>query len=112
MLMTVDEELNPVAVSVRVGQAVEVVGLAGNPRSITGFQTHDSPVLMNEGDRAEFATEDYESSATVLEGVIVVRKKEETEGDGAQESKVGDARAGAAAGAGAGTGAVGMDIDE
>mmetsp|Transcript_29698 Transcript_29698/g.97120 ORF Transcript_29698/g.97120 Transcript_29698/m.97120 type:complete len:931 (-) Transcript_29698:31-2823(-) len=104
MLLTVDEELNPVAVSVRVGQAVEVVGLAGNPRAITGFQTHDSPVLMNEGDRAEFATEDYEASATVLEGVVVVRKKETEEGAG--ESKVG---AGASAGAGAGTG--GMDIE-
>ena len=37
--------------SVRVGQAVNTVGQAGNPRKITGFQTHTSPVLMKHGER-------------------------------------------------------------
>lgn len=46
MLMTLDEDLNPINVSVRVGQAVDTVGMAGNPRTITGFQTHSSPVLL------------------------------------------------------------------
>ena len=35
MLMTVDEEGKPLPVSVRVGQAVDVVGQAGRPKTIT-----------------------------------------------------------------------------
>lgn len=37
-LITLDEELNPLPVSVRVGKAVDVVGQAGKPRTISGFQ--------------------------------------------------------------------------
>ena len=55
MLMTVDEEGKPLPVSVRVGQAVDVVGQAGRPKTITGFQTHTTPVLLSVGDRAELA---------------------------------------------------------
>jgi hypothetical protein len=33
-------------VSVRVGQAVDVVGQAGRPKTITGFATHTTPVLL------------------------------------------------------------------
>ena len=51
MLSTVDEELKPLNVSVRVGQAVDVVGQAGKPKTITGFQTHTSPVLIAAGER-------------------------------------------------------------
>lgn len=36
-------------VLVRVGQAVDVVGKAGNPKNITGFQTHTTPVLLGIG---------------------------------------------------------------
>lgn len=57
MLMTVDENLKPMSVPVRVGQAVDVVGQAGRPKTITGFQTHSTPVLLAAGDRAELATE-------------------------------------------------------
>merc|ERR1719231_2248640 len=46
MLVTVDEELNPLPVTVRVGQAVDTTGQAGKPKSITGFQTHQTPVLQ------------------------------------------------------------------
>uniref|UniRef100_A0A8C2ZFC0 26S proteasome non-ATPase regulatory subunit 2 n=1 Tax=Cyclopterus lumpus TaxID=8103 RepID=A0A8C2ZFC0_CYCLU len=46
MLVTFDEELRPLPVSVRVGQAVDVVGQAGKPKAITGFQTHTTPVLL------------------------------------------------------------------
>uniref|UniRef100_A0A669Q1P6 26S proteasome non-ATPase regulatory subunit 2 n=1 Tax=Phasianus colchicus TaxID=9054 RepID=A0A669Q1P6_PHACC len=46
MLVTFDEELRPLPVSVRVGQAVDVVGQAGKPKTITGFQTHTTPVLL------------------------------------------------------------------
>ena len=36
MLVTFDEKLNSLPVSVRVGQAVDVVGQAGKPKTITG----------------------------------------------------------------------------
>eukprot|EP00124_Ichthyophonus_hoferi_P001063 Ihof_evm3s49 gene=Ihof_evmTU3s49 len=58
MLATFDEDLNPLQVSVRVGQAVDVVGQAGKPKTITGFQTHTTPVLLAYGERAELATEE------------------------------------------------------
>lgn len=61
MLMTVDEDLKPLSVPVRVGQAVDVVGQAGRPKTITGFQTHSTPVLLAAGERAELATEKYAS---------------------------------------------------
>ena len=57
--MTLDENLKPLSVPVRVGQAVDVVGQAGRPKTITGFQTHTTPVLLATGDRAELATEKY-----------------------------------------------------
>jgi 26S proteasome regulatory subunit N1 len=57
MLLTLDENLKPLSVPVRVGQAVDVVGQAGRPKILTGFQTHSTPVLLAAGDRAELATE-------------------------------------------------------
>lgn len=57
MLITLDEKLKPLPVPVRVGQAVDVVGQAGRPKTITGFQTHTTPVILATGDRAELATE-------------------------------------------------------
>jgi 26S proteasome regulatory subunit N1 len=57
-LITLDEDLKPKSVSVRVGQAVDVVGQAGRPKTITGFQTHNTPVLMAYGERAELATDE------------------------------------------------------
>jgi hypothetical protein len=44
MLMTVDEEGKMLPVPCRVGQAVDVVAQAGKPKTITGFQTHNTPV--------------------------------------------------------------------
>mgnify|MGYP006983396311 CR=1 FL=1 len=58
MLTTFDEELKPLPVSVRVGQAVDVVGQAGHPKTITGSQTHTTPVLIGYGERAELATDE------------------------------------------------------
>jgi 26S proteasome regulatory subunit N1 len=46
MLVTFDEELRPLPVSVRVGNAVDVVGQAGKPKTITGFQGRDSPIVL------------------------------------------------------------------
>ena len=78
MLVTLDEEMNPIPVQVRVGQAVDVVGQAGHPRTITGFQTHSTPVLLAHGQRAELATEDYEALTDVLENFVILRKVQRT----------------------------------
>ena len=71
--MTVDEAGEPLAVPVRVGQAVDVVAQAGRPKAITGFQTHTTPVLLSAGERAELATTKYVALAPVLEGVVILK---------------------------------------
>uniref|UniRef100_A0A915D0K5 26S proteasome non-ATPase regulatory subunit 2 n=1 Tax=Ditylenchus dipsaci TaxID=166011 RepID=A0A915D0K5_9BILA len=60
------EQLKQVSVSVRVGQAVDVVAQAGKPKTITGFQTHSTPVLLAYGERAELATDEYISLTPTL----------------------------------------------
>jgi len=72
-LFTIDEQLEPKPVSVRVGVAVDVVGQAGKPKTITGFQTHTTPVLLSHNERAEFATDQFLSHSHVLEGLVIVR---------------------------------------
>lgn len=67
----------PVTTSVRVGTAVETVGAAGRPKSITGFQTHTTPVLMGVKDRCELGDDAYVPLTTVLEGVVVVKPNPE-----------------------------------
>merc|ERR1712110_1377789 len=73
-LITVDEDLKELKVPVRVGQAVDTTGQAGRPKQITGFQTRTTPVLLNYMDRAELATEEYLSVASVLEDFVILRK--------------------------------------
>merc|ERR1719316_385336 len=73
MLVTLDEDLKPLPVSMRVGQAVDTVGQAGRPKTITGFQTHTTPVLLAAGERAELATDEYLPLSSLLEGVIILR---------------------------------------
>ncbi len=86
MLMTFDESGKPLPVPVRVGQAVDTIGQAGRPKTITGFQTHTTPVLLGFSDRAELATEDCihhtlhsfhhisDISVTpILEGFVILR---------------------------------------
>lgn len=81
MLMTVDENLKPLSVTVRVGQAVDVVGQAGRPKTITGFQTHSTPVLLAAGERAELATDKYIPLTPVLEGFVILRENPEYQDD-------------------------------
>ncbi|KAG5220191.1 proteasome regulatory particle base [Salix suchowensis] len=73
-LITLDEELNNLPVTVRVGQALDVVGQAGKPRTISGFQTHQTPVRLGTTERAELATEEYIPFAHVLEGFVILQK--------------------------------------
>jgi len=93
-MITLDEDLKNLPVTVRVGQvcynftsaclsdfkknqfeqAVEVVGQAGKPRTISGFQTHTSPVRLGTTERAELATEEWIPYAHVLEGCVILKK--------------------------------------
>ncbi|KAH0624208.1 hypothetical protein JD844_007752 [Phrynosoma platyrhinos] len=54
--------------------AVDVVGQAGKPKTITGFQTHTTPVLLAHGERAELATEEHIPVTPILEGFVILRK--------------------------------------
>lgn len=69
--------MKPLPVAVRVGTAVDTVGLAGKPKSITGFQTHQTPVLLGHDDRAELATDEYLPLHSTLEGFVVLKKNPE-----------------------------------
>jgi len=76
--VTVDPDNNNAValcpVNVRVGLAVETVGQAGRPKTITGFQTHSTPVLLGQRERAELASPEHRSIASVVEGVVIVKK--------------------------------------
>jgi len=74
MMFALDEDLKPIAVDIRVGQAVDTVGMPGQPKTITGFQTHKSPVLLNYGERAELGTEEYIPITPVIENFVILRK--------------------------------------
>ncbi|KAF2863690.1 26S proteasome regulatory subunit rpn-1 [Piedraia hortae CBS 480.64] len=73
-LITLDEDLKPVKVNVRIGQAVDVVGQAGRPKTITGWQTQATPVLLGYGERAELEDEEWICLANVMEGITILRK--------------------------------------
>ncbi|XP_065855782.1 26S proteasome non-ATPase regulatory subunit 2 homolog A-like isoform X2 [Euphorbia lathyris] len=73
MLLTVDENLKPLSIPVHVGKAVDVVGQAGRPKTITGFQTHLTPVILAAGERAELATKKYIPLSPILEGFVILR---------------------------------------
>ncbi len=72
-----NEALEPIQTSVRVGIAVDTVGAAGRPKTITGFQTHDTPVLIGHGERSELATEEYLSESPFMENFVILRKNPE-----------------------------------
>ena len=59
--------------------AVDTVGAAGKPKQITGFQTHDTPVLLGHGERAELATEEYLAETPIMENFVILRKNPEYE---------------------------------
>ena len=62
------------SVDVRVGHPIDVVGQAGRPKSIAGFQTHLAPVLLAFDERAELATDSYVALTDVLEGFVILEK--------------------------------------
>ena len=42
--------------------------------SFLGFQTHTTPVLLAQGERAELATEEYLPLTPIMEGFVILRK--------------------------------------
>ncbi|XP_018312678.1 26S proteasome non-ATPase regulatory subunit 2 isoform X2 [Mycetomoellerius zeteki] len=75
-LVTVDENLTNLPVSVRIGQNVDVVGKAGNPKSIVGGHVQTTPVLLCTGEKAELVSDQYEPLSSVLEGFVILREKQ------------------------------------
>lgn len=73
-IITLNEEGEPIKVNVRVGQAVETVGQAGKPKTITGWITQSTPVLLGHGERAELENDEYISYTSNLEGVVILKK--------------------------------------
>jgi 26S proteasome regulatory subunit N1 len=74
MLITLDEDLQYLKVNVRVGQAVDIVGQAGRPKTITGWQTQSTPVILAHGERAELENDEYISLTGTLEGIVILKK--------------------------------------
>lgn len=59
----------------RVGQSVDTVGKAGDPKSIAGGHVQATPVLLCAGEKAELVSDQYESLSSVLEGFVILREK-------------------------------------
>ncbi|KTW32511.1 proteasome regulatory particle base subunit RPN1 [Pneumocystis jirovecii RU7] len=74
MLLTVDEFGNFQKTTVRQGTAVDIVGQIGRPKTITGFQTLETPTLLQHSDRAELATDKYIPLTPTLEWIVILRK--------------------------------------
>ena len=87
MLVTLNEKLENTKASVKVGQAVDTVGAAGKPKTITGFQIHDTPVLIGYGERSEFATEEFLSYNNIMENFVIIRKNPDYEPEQDAEQK-------------------------
>ncbi|KEG15251.1 putative 26S proteasome regulatory non-ATPase subunit [Trypanosoma grayi] len=81
MVLAVDAEMTPIkdGVQVRVGLPVDTVAVAGKPKSITGFQTQSTPVLLNATDKVEVASVKHRPVASVVEGIFLVEEKPNVE---------------------------------
>nr|GME13181.1 26S proteasome non-ATPase regulatory subunit 2 homolog A-like [Ipomoea batatas] len=74
MLMTVDENLKPLSVPVRVGQDHWIL-------SLPEIQTYSTPVLLSAGDIAELATDTYIPLSPFLEGFVILKENPEYKDD-------------------------------
>jgi hypothetical protein len=55
-------------------QALDVVGQAGKPRKILGFQTHQTPVKLAATKWVGLLTEGFIPFGHVLEGFVILQK--------------------------------------
>ena len=68
-----NENLEPVSAQVLVGTAVDTIGQSGNPRTITGFQVQNAPVILSHGERTELSNDEYKPLTDVLEHIVIVK---------------------------------------
>lgn len=71
VVIAVDTDLNPVNVNVKVGNPVEIVGMTGEQKRLSGVQVFQSPAVVGIGEEAEI---DDECFTEIIEGVVVVKK--------------------------------------
>ena len=80
MFLDNKHEDTAIKVNVRVGQAVDTAGQAGNIRNVSGFQTLETPVLLSPGERAVMVdTDQFKTATHFLEGFVFVEEKKEEE---------------------------------
>ncbi|MEG0495951.1 MAG: hypothetical protein RR564_06780 [Eubacterium sp.] len=68
-----DNEIVPCSTNVRTGKPVDVVGTAGEQRSISGVQVNTSPVILKIDEVAECEDEAY---TDIIEDVVVIKQCE------------------------------------
>ncbi|KAK1936383.1 putative proteasome 26S regulatory subunit [Babesia divergens] len=74
--ITVSPDLEHLPIACRVGNMVETTGTVGKQRRISGFQTHQTPVLVGVNERAELTNEEYIPCTAVLEGIVILEKND------------------------------------
>lgn len=74
MVMSLNEKLELKPVSLAVGQAVDTVGVSGNPRTISGFQVNTTPLILNTGERCEQSNDDFILESPIIEDIIIVKE--------------------------------------
>jgi 26S proteasome regulatory subunit N1 len=57
-------------ISMRVGIPVNTVGVVGEPRKLSSIQTHTSPIVLNEREKAET---DVDACTSYIEDVVILR---------------------------------------
>ena len=72
-----DESNAVVGITYHVYHCLTCVMQAGRPKTISGFQTHTTPVLLSVGERAELATQKYIAVNPVLEGIVILQENPE-----------------------------------
>lgn len=77
MVFTVNKDLEFEKIKVIVGTKVDTVGQAGNMREITGFQSHETPILLAKEERCEINKDDFLSYSEIAEGIVIVEKLEQ-----------------------------------
>jgi len=51
----------------KVGQEVDIVGIYGNPKSVTGFQIHETPLILGYDDKAEIVNHSFDKEGWNLD---------------------------------------------
>lgn len=64
-----------------VGKAVDTVAMVGQPKGITGFHHHNTPVVLHADSRAELRTGEFVTYSPMLEGIVLAEKNTAYEGE-------------------------------